>query len=288
MKKIVVTGASGYLGGRLCHALIRQGYFVKALAWHPDPSKFFSVNVEGLKHVLEAVKKTNTVEKFIYTSSIVALGPTDGSIADESQVHHDKYFCTEYEKSKFASDKIALQAAYEGVPIVLLCPGFIYGPGKTTEANIVAKTLVERFSGRLPGYIGNENNKISFCHVDDVAEGHIAAMIKGQIGERYLLTGENVSFNQIFDMVAMITNTRKPLFTIPLWVLQVYGWVSVFFSPITGKLPFISPPAVDILRHEWEYSCEKAKAELDYNPRSMAEGLEEVLLWLKDLGLVKY
>jgi farnesol dehydrogenase len=46
--------------------------------------------------------------------------------------------------------------------------------------------------------------------------------------------------------------------------------------------------AVDILRHEWEYSCEKAKAELDYNPRSMAEGLEEVLLWLKDLGLVKY
>jgi farnesol dehydrogenase len=46
--------------------------------------------------------------------------------------------------------------------------------------------------------------------------------------------------------------------------------------------------AVDILRHEWEYSCEKAKTELDYNPRSMAEGLEEVLLWLKDLGLVKY
>jgi farnesol dehydrogenase len=118
---------------------------------------------------------------------------------------------------------------------------------------------VERFSGRLPGYIGNENNKISisFCHVDDVAEGHIAAMIKGQIGERYLLTGENVSFNQIFDMVAVITNTRKPMFTIPLWVLQVYGWVSVFFSPITGKLPFISPPVsfcIQFVFHESKFN----------------------------------
>lgn len=300
MKKVVVTGASGYLGGKLCNSLHRQGYSVKVIVrpasdlsalppsteivygditdfssllsafsdcsvvfhlaalvepWLPDPSKFITVNVEGLKNVLEAVKQTKTVEKLVYTSSFFALGPTDGAIADENQVHHEKFFCTEYEKSKVATDKIALQAASEGVPIVLLYPGVIYGPGKVTAGNVLAKMLVERFSGRLPGYIGKGNDKFSFSHVDDVVEGHIAAMKKGQIGERYLLTGENASFNQVFDMAAVITNTRKPMVSIPLCVIEAYGWLLVLISRITGKLPFISPPVSFLLDFDFQFSC---------------------------------
>ncbi|XP_027354741.1 uncharacterized protein LOC113864806 [Abrus precatorius] len=331
--KILVTGASGYLGGRLCHALLRQGYSVRALVrstsdisglpphleivcgditdyasllaacsscsvvfhvaalvepWLPDPSRFFSVNVGGLKNVLKAVKEGHTVEKLIYTSSFFALGPTDGGLADENQVHHEKYFCTEYERSKVAADKIAMQAASDGVPIVLLYPGVIYGSGKVTAGNVVARMIVERFSGRLPGYIGYGNDKFSFSHVEDVVEGHIAAMKKGEAGNRYLLTGENASFKYVFDMAAVITDTAKPILSIPLWVIEAYGWLSVLYSRITGKLPLISPPTVHVLRHQWEYSCEKAKRELDYRPRNLREGLAGVLLWMKDSGLIRY
>ncbi|KAK4429013.1 Anthocyanidin reductase [Sesamum alatum] len=340
-KVVLVTGASGYLGGRLCHALLDQGYCVKAFVrktsdlsslppptdggasggalhfaygdvtdysslleafsgchvvfhaaalvepWIPDPSRFSSVNIGGLKNVLKAYKETKTIEKIIYTSSFFALGSTDGHIGDETQVHSAKFFCTEYEKSKAISDKIALEAAADGVPIVLVYPGVIYGPGKVTTGNIVANMLVERFSGRLPGYIGQENG-FSFCHVDDVVQGHIAAVTKGGLGERYLLTGENASFKDVFDMAAMITQTAKPRFHIPLFLIEVYGWLSVLFSRITGKLPLISPPVVDILRHQWAYTCEKAKTELDYNPRSLREGLKEMLPWLKSLGLIRY
>lgn len=73
-------------------------------------------------------------------------------------------------------------------------------------------------------------------------EGHIAAMEKGRLGERYLLTGENASFKLVFDMAALITGTKKPNLSIPLWAINAYGWLSVLFSRISGKLPLISPP----------------------------------------------
>ncbi|XP_071690633.1 uncharacterized protein [Rutidosis leptorrhynchoides] len=337
--KVLVTGASCYLGGRLCHGLIQHGHSVRAFvrqtsdlsflpmlsenidlelaygdmtnypsilaacsgcsvvfhvaaiveSWLPDPSKFFNVNVGGLKNVLEACKETDTIEKIIYTSSFFALGSTDGYIADESQMHSTKYFCTEYEKSKVIADKIALDAAKEGVPIIAVYPGLIYGPGKVTGGNFVSNLLVERFNGRLPGYIGHGNDKFSFCHVDDVVDGFISALNKGQLGERYLLTGENVSLNQVLDIAAAITNTRKPWFNISMFVVELYGWLGVLISRvITGKLPSISPSVAYVMRHQWAYSCEKAIRELNYKPRSLTEGVEEVLPWLKNLGAIKY
>ncbi|XP_019153296.1 PREDICTED: uncharacterized protein LOC109149773 isoform X2 [Ipomoea nil] len=342
-KKLLVTGASGYLGGRLCHALLNNGHHVRAFVrrtsdlsslppptdagssgagalefafgdvayyeslleacsgchvifhaaalvepWLPDPSRFMTVNVGGLKNVLQACKESGTVEKIIYTSSFFALGSTDGNIADESQTHPEKFFCTEYEKSKVMADRMALEAAAEGVPIIPVYPGVVYGPGKLTAGNVFARLIIERFSWRLPGYIGQGKEKFSFSHVDDVVNGHISAMDKGRLGERYLLTGENASFKDVFDLAAEITLTKKPRFGIPLATIEVYAWISVFFFRITGKLPLISPPTVQVLRHQWAYSCEKAKAELDYNPRSLKEGLTEVLLWLKNSGLIQY
>lgn len=204
------------------------------------------------------------------------------------QVHHEKYFYTEYERSKVAADKVASQAAAEGLPIVTLYPGVVYGPGKLTTGNALAKMLIDRFAGRLPGYIGRGNDRLSFCHVDDVVGGHIAAMDKGRLGERYLLTGENASFSRVLDIAAIITRTEKPRFSIPLWVIEAYGWLSILIFHFTGKLPLLCPPSVHVLRHQWEYSCEKARIELDYNPRSLKEGLDELLPWMKSLGAITY
>ena len=104
--------------------------------------------------------------------------------------------------------------------------------------------MIERFNGRLPGYVGE--GKMSFCHVDDVAAGHVAAIQRGQVGERYLLTGENASLEFIFDLAAVITKTRRPFFHIPLSLVYIYGWVSVFISHVSGKLPVISYPVYSL------------------------------------------
>ncbi|GJS98680.1 NAD-dependent epimerase/dehydratase [Tanacetum coccineum] len=89
----------------------------------------------------------------------------DGYVADETQ--------------------IALEAAKEGVPIVAVYPGVIYGPVKVTSGNLVTRIvisdnwlayIVERFNGRLPGYVGDGNDKFSFSHVDNVVDGYISAL----------------------------------------------------------------------------------------------------------------
>jgi NAD+-dependent farnesol dehydrogenase len=81
-----------------------------------------------------------------------------------------------------------------------------------------------------------------------VVNGHIAALHKGKLGERYLLTGENASVVQLFDIAAAVTRTAKPYFHIPLWLIEIYGWISVFFSRITGTLPLVSYPVCSNLK----------------------------------------
>ncbi|CAM6035448.1 unnamed protein product [Sphagnum compactum] len=336
--RVLLTGATGFLGGRLCSALVHSGHTVRVTvraksvtselppeveiancdiqdapallkacegcdavihtaalvgSWLPDSSQFITVNVQGLRNVIDAVKANPSVKKLVYTSSFFALGYTDGHIADEDQVHPGK-FMSPYEESKFLADNVAQEAAAEGVPIVSVYPGVVYGPGKLTAGNSLALMLIGRFKGQSPGYIGNGADKFSFSHVDDVASGHLAAMEIGKGGGRYLLCGDNASYVEIYDLAASLTHTKPPSFHIPFWALELAGHISVmwaYFSFCTGiskSVPTLTSNAVQILKHQWAYSSAKAERELGYKSRPLKEGLSELLAWLKATGRITY
>lgn len=104
-----------------------------------------------------------------------------------------------------------------------------------------ASQLVERFNGRLPGYSGPGKDRHSFSHVDDVVIGHLAALENGKPGERYLLTGDVHSINDVLDFAADLTNTSKPRFVVPLWAMTVAGYGFILFARLTGSKPVITP-----------------------------------------------
>lgn len=106
--------------------------------------------------------------------------------------------------------------------------------------------MIERFNGRMPGYLGNGNERFSLCHVDDVVVGHLTAIKVGKIGEGYLLCGENLSLSHAFNLAASLTNTAPPKFQLPLWLLEYAGrlcelWSSFgAWSGISHQTPLIT------------------------------------------------
>ncbi|MCJ7441070.1 MAG: NAD-dependent epimerase/dehydratase family protein, partial [Thermoanaerobaculaceae bacterium] len=105
--------------------------------WARDPSTFFEVNVEGTRNVLGAAKSAG-VGKVVLTSTMVTLGPTPpGTVGDERMARITPRFYTEYEESKTVAEHEALRMASEGLPVVVVNPTRVYGPGKLTEGNSV-------------------------------------------------------------------------------------------------------------------------------------------------------
>src|SRR5205814_2767879 len=110
---------------------------------------------------------------------------------------------------KVAADLLGDEAVRGGSPLMRVCPGVVYGPGRFTEGNLVGRLISDHLRGRLPGLVGPENYW-SYAYVDDVAAGHCAALERGTEGGRYLLGGEHAPPARVFQSVALLTGRPAP------------------------------------------------------------------------------
>jgi len=266
-----------------CDAIVHCAALVKV--WAKDKTRFDRVNVGGLRHVLDAAKATGA--RVFYTSSFIALGPTDGATFDEETPRATDFAHNDYERTKWEADRLARAAAAEGFPIVRLYPGVVYGPGALTAGNHVVESLVLHARGKLPGMLGAGDRRMSLAYVEDVASGFSAALDKAQNGAAYILGGDNATLVDLFAAFQAETGIAPPKIKIPYAVARLIGRMQRWRAELFGTEPELTDEVVRIYAREWAYSSARAERELGYHVTPLREGIARTVAWLRARGTLR-
>jgi dihydroflavonol-4-reductase len=248
--------------------------------WVPDPAPMFRANVEGTRDLLTAALEAG-VERVVYTSSVATLGLLPQGAADEKTPSRIEDMIGPYKQSKFlAEEAVSELARHRGLPVVVVNPSTPVGPGDV-KPTPTGRLIVEAACGRMPAFV---DTGLNIVHVDDVAEGHLAAAEKGRIGDRYILGGDNLSLAEILAEVAQVAGRRPPRLRIPHGALPPIAFGAEFAARITGRDPFITRDGVRMSRKKMYFSSAKAMRELGYSPRPAREGISDAIRWFRDNG----
>lgn len=300
--RVLVTGGTGYLGSAIVRALQRAGHeavtFARGAAppdiagdirdtravttaaagmdaivhtaalvavWRRDAAEFDAVNVGGLQSVLAAAR-IHRVPRVVYTSSFLALPP-----AGQPQA----LTANHYQRTKVAARDVARRAAADGLPVVTLYPGVVYGPGPATEGNLVARLMRDQLHGRLPAIIGPEH-LWSFSFVEDVADAHVAALAGALPQREYAVGGVNAPQRAIYEFVRDRRGRPIPP-RLPHGLAIAAAAASELLTSLTRHPPLLTRGVVDIFRHDWPLDSSAAERDLGLRITALTDGLSRTL-----------
>ena len=250
--------------------------------WAPDPEEIVRNNLASTRIVMEAALAAGVV-RIVYTSSVATLVPDHGRPADESRPATPEQAVGAYKRSKVVAERLVeAMVAERGLPAVIVNPSTPIGP-RDARPTPTGRIIVEAAAGRMPAFV---ESGLNLVHVDDVADGHIAAMALGRIGERYVLGGQDVSLREMLATVAGIVGRKAPTVRIPRAPLFPLAWANEQLARVTGKEPFLTLDALRMAAHDMYYSSAKAEAELGYRARPYAEALKDAIAWFAAAGML--
>ena len=251
--------------------------------WVPDPAPMFRANVDGTRDLLTAALDAG-VERVVYTSSVATLGLVPGGSADEETQNSIDDMIGPYKRSKFMAEEVTRGLARErGLPVVIVNPSTPVGPGDI-KPTPTGRLIVEAARGQMPAFV---DTGLNIVHVDDVAEGHLAAAEKGRIGERYILGGENMALAEILAEVAQAVGRRPPWLRVPHGVLFPVAIGAELAARVSGRDPFVTLDGVRMSRKKMYFTSEKASRELAYAPRPAREAIADAVTWFEANGYLK-
>lgn len=260
----------------------QQLYHVAAhyALWARDPSIFYEVNVQGTKNLMEAARDTGT-ERIVYCSTIGAIGlPADGGPGTEDTPISLSQMAGHYKRSKFLAEQEVLRLANEGLPVVIVNPSAPVGEGDV-KPTPTGQVIVDFMKDRMPAYIETGMNLVD---VDDVAAGHLLAMQKGRIGERYILGCKNLMLHEVFEILSRLTGIKAPTLKLPRLAVLPLAHLNQWFANLTGRPPRIPLEGVRMAKYKMHYDCSKAIRELGIPQTPPEVALEKAVRWFRDHG----
>ena len=269
-------------------ALAGVRYLVHAAAdyrlWAPVADDLLRVNVEGTRIVMEEALRAG-VERVVYTSSVATLAlRSDGAPADETRTLGVEQAIGAYKRSKVLAERVVQDLVEtSGLPAVIVNPSAPIGP-RDIKPTPTGRVIVQAASGRMPGFV---DTGLNLAHVDDIAAGHLAALERGRIGERYILGGDNVLLRQMLAEIAQNIGRRPPRLKLPLALMFPLAWGSETMARLAGTTPFVTRDSLHMARHRMFFTHEKARRELGYSSRPYQQGLADAIAWFRKAGYLR-
>jgi nucleoside-diphosphate-sugar epimerase len=324
--KYFVTGATGFLGGRVAQQLRAAGHEVVAVVRDPNKARALAaigvqpvkgdvtdresmrapltgvdgvyhiagwykigvkdktpgvaINIDGTRNVLSLMKELR-IPKGVYTSTLAVNSNTHGRLVDESYRFTGEHL-SEYDRTKAAAHDVAEQFIKDGLPLVIVQPGLIYGPGDQGPSHDAFVSYLKRQLPLMP-----QQTAYSWGHVDDIARGHLLAMEKGQPGENYYVCGPAHTLIEALKLAEQITGVPTPGLTAPPWLLRAMSGLMSVFEPIVSVPDNYSSEYLRVSAGvTYIGDNTKAKRELGWTPRTLNDGLPETLRWeMEQLGM---
>lgn len=319
--KILLTGGSGMIGMHLVAALQERGHAVRCLVRDPeraphlrelpvevvrgdlgDPSSLRDavratdavihtagavsywerraaelrrVNVEGTRALLDAAVSAG-VRRFVFTSSIATLGyVTDGRPGDERTAYNWHGARIAYFDTKAEAETLVLrESRLEGVAVN---PGITFG---THDVNVnAARMLLSVANG---GPLGFPPGATTVATIEDVVAGHLAALQLGKPGERYVLGGHLVTFEELYARIGAVVGRVSPRRRLSPFTLRTLGRMAVLRSAITGKEPEVTPQLAEITSRDRRYLSQRAENELGYRISPLEPCLTQAWAWIRE------
>jgi dihydroflavonol-4-reductase len=247
--------------------------------WARRPEEMYRSNVDGTRNLLVAARKAG-VERCVYTSTVGCIGMRSGELGSEDSPAGLDEMQGPYKRSKFLAEKIALEFAGEGYPVIIVNPTAPVGD-HDFRPTPTGKIVVDFLRAAMPAYLDTGLNVV---YVGDVAAGHLLAGERGRIGERYILGGENLTLHEIFGKLEALTGMPAPKLRIPYAVAYAAGMASTGWAAVTGKEPRAPLDGVRMARKKMWVRHDKAARELGYSARPAVEALGRAAEWFQANG----
>jgi dihydroflavonol-4-reductase len=321
--EVFLTGSTGFVGSHVLSALLTAGFRVRALVRstsQPRPQgsgyslirgdvrapgelaramdgcrylvhvaavysfspaardDIVATNVRGCAGVLEASRVAG-IERAVVTSSSATVGPAHDNIpATEDNWATDTHSNPTYHRSKLEQERVALAAQ---VPSVVLLPTAPVGPGDW-KPTPTGKMIVDFMRGKI---FASLDGGLNIVAVEDVARAHVAALLQGRPGERYLIGGENVSLTQLWATLARICGREAPTRRIPYSLALGLGWADEIRCRLfRARAPLVPLEGVRMAQKQMYVTDQKARSELGHVPTSATDALARGVQWYRDHG----